>query len=595
MTEAVTLSDCFVSVVAPLHDDADIVEPFVIDVTGVLESRYANWELVLVDDGSSDETVDRVMRLLTKIECVRLIRLSRSFGPEVAITAGLDSVIGDFVVVMMPDTDPPALIPRLVARARSEAIGIFSGIRPERPRDSTVFRLAARLFYWYANRFARLDMPRNTSDFRVYSRQSVNAITRIKDHGRYLRTFSTYVGYNNATFLYEPIQRRAKPRARGLVESVALGIDMIVVGTSHPLRMATWAGLSLSLLSAAHAGYVLVAYWLSGEASTTAWSSLSMHISAMFCFVFAILAALSEYIGRLLGESTGRPLYYVAGEHTSSVLIADAERKNVVTDSMGEFGPEAEAEADAAPWLEIGLPISVIVPCYNEEKIIARSVATLLRALPAFTSEFEILLSNDGSLDGTFDVIRGLAERHPQVRALGYDVNRGAGHAFRHALAHARGEYVVHMDADLAMDPLEVCRRCLDELSSCDIVIASRYLDERADYPLRRRLPSRIYGVIFRTLFGITIRDAMSGFFGFRREILERLPPLESDGFEVYVELFVAASRRGMRVIEIPMKFRHQTESGEVSLLRHAPRQLMNTLRIWRKMRRQRIAAPVAH
>jgi len=141
------------------------------------------------------------------------------------------------------------------------------------------------------------------------------------------------------------------------------------------------------------------------------------------------------------------------------------------------------------------------------------------------------------------------------------------------------------------MDPLEICRRFLAELAACDIVIASRYLGERADYPLRRRLPSRIYGAIFRTLFGITIRDAMSGFFGFRRAILERLPPLESEGFEVYVELFVAASRRGLRVVEIPVKFRHQTESGEVSVLSHAPRQLLNTLRIWWKIRRDRVPA----
>jgi glycosyltransferase involved in cell wall biosynthesis len=234
----------------------------------------------------------------------------------------------------------------------------------------------------------------------------------------------------------------------------------------------------------------------------------------------------------------------------------------------------------------MSVAISVIVPCYNEEKIIARSVATLLDAMSACTPDFEILLSNDGSVDRTFEIIRALAERHPHVRALGYDVNRGAGHAFRHALAQARGDHVVHMDADLAMDPLEVCRRFLAELAACDIVIASRYLGERADYPLRRRIPSRIYGVIFRTLFGVTIRDAMSGFFGFRRAILEQIPPLESDGFEVYVELFVSASRRGLRVVEIPMKFRHQTESGEMSVLRQAPKQFLNTLRIWKKLRR---------
>src|SRR5215510_3215177 len=110
---------------------------------------------------------------------------------------------------------------------------MLSGIRPERARESALFRFGARLFYWYANRFARLDLPKNTTDFRVYSRQAVNAITRIKDQGRYLRTFSTYVGYHNATFTYEPIQRRATPRTRALGEAMALGFDMIVVSTTH--------------------------------------------------------------------------------------------------------------------------------------------------------------------------------------------------------------------------------------------------------------------------------------------------------------------------------------------------------------------------
>src|SRR5437763_16192656 len=107
-------SDYFVSVVAPLYDDAPLVGEFVRDVIEVLAANYANYELVLIDDGSRDGTAAAVLPCLTRYKCLRLIRLTRHFGTEVALAAGLDAVIGDFVVLMDPATDPPGLIPELI-------------------------------------------------------------------------------------------------------------------------------------------------------------------------------------------------------------------------------------------------------------------------------------------------------------------------------------------------------------------------------------------------------------------------------------------------------------------------------------------------
>src|SRR5262245_33093838 len=144
-------SDCFASVVAPLHDDADIVEGFVRDVLAVLEEHYANYELVLIDDGSTDDTAARVDALLERERCIRLVRLSRSFGRDVAISAGLDTVIGDFVVVLVPESDPPALIPEFIERCRRGA-GIVYGIRARRPAEPLYLSIGTRVFYWYFNR-----------------------------------------------------------------------------------------------------------------------------------------------------------------------------------------------------------------------------------------------------------------------------------------------------------------------------------------------------------------------------------------------------------------------------------------------------------
>lgn len=230
--------------------------------------------------------------------------------------------------------------------------------------------------------------------------------------------------------------------------------------------------------------------------------------------------------------------------------------------------------------------LSVCVPCFNEAGIIEATAARLLECVPtAGVPSFEVVFCNDGSADDTGQRLERLAAADPRIVALGYPVNRGAGRAFRTALARARGETVVHMDADLAMDPVEVVRAVQGGLAAGhDLVICSRYKGVAADYPLYRRVPSFAYRQIYRLLLGLPVEDAMSGFFGFRRALLQKLPPLEMDGFEVYLELFAQAHRRGYRLLEVPVRFVHQTASGEVSVLATAPRQLRNTLRVWRRL-----------
>uniref|UniRef100_A0A832I6P9 Glycosyltransferase n=1 Tax=Eiseniibacteriota bacterium TaxID=2212470 RepID=A0A832I6P9_UNCEI len=324
-------SDCFASVVAPLYNDADIVEAFVRDVIEVLKRTYENYELVLVDDGSTDDTAARVTALLDRERCIRLVRLSRRFGRDVAISAGLDTVIGDFVVVLVPESDPPELIPEFIERCRRGA-GIVYGIRARRPAEPFYLSVGARLFYWYFNHIIGVDLPRNSTDYRAYSRQSVNAITRIKDRLRYLRTFGAYVGFGGQPLVYEPRPRRARVRGRTPGEALALAINMTVANSTQPLRLVSLAGLALSALSGLHVLYVLAARLFSAHVAE-GWTTQQLYVSVMFMFLFVILAVLCEYVGRLLGEVVERPLYFVLEERTSSVLLVDEQRKNVVTRS----------------------------------------------------------------------------------------------------------------------------------------------------------------------------------------------------------------------------------------------------------------------
>ena len=323
-----TQTDVFVSVVAPLHNDADLVEPFVNELLETLTSCYENYEVVLVDDGSSDATVEIVTALLARCAGLRLVRLSRHFGEEIAISAGLDSVIGDFIAVMLPDSDPPALIPVMIERSRGGA-GVVFGIRNRRDADPAWLRLGASAFYWTCNRLLGMNVPSHSTHFRVMSRQALNAILKIKDPSRYLRTLSAYVGYGSQAFPYQPIQRRRVSRPKALVQAVRLAIDIIVSNSTRPLQLVSYAGLILSSIYLLYIGYTILIYAFKARVAE-GWTTLSAQVAVGFFFLFLMLAVLSEYIASLLAQTRERPLYFVVEERNSMLTPADDDRRNVV-------------------------------------------------------------------------------------------------------------------------------------------------------------------------------------------------------------------------------------------------------------------------
>ena len=297
----------------------------------ILRNNYTNYELVLVNDGSEDNTVEKVALLLKQYECIRLINLSRYFGTEVAISSGLDSVIGDFVVVMLPESDPPKLMPELIEQCR-RGKDILIGVRQNRRGEPLWMRAGANLFYWCCKRLFKIPLTKNATQFCVLSRQVVNALIQVRDKYCYLHLLSTYVGYRSQTFIYEPIRRYKKIRSKSLIESLNLGLQIIFINSVNPLRLASLLSLVASLFNLIYIGYVVLIY-LFKEKVAEGWVTLSVQNAVMFFFISIILAILCEYIGLMFAKSRGWAAYYVAEEKNSSVLIAEEERRNIVQDS----------------------------------------------------------------------------------------------------------------------------------------------------------------------------------------------------------------------------------------------------------------------
>lgn len=310
--------ESLLSIVAPLEGDSpDAVEAFVEETAAVLRGLVTHHEIILVDDGAPDETVARVRALLGRHDFVRFLRLSRHFGEETAIAAGLDAAIGDYVAVMLPNMDPPALIPEFFERARGDA-DIVYGVRLHRKTEPVWYRAGARLFYWYINSVVGADLPKDSTQFRCMSRQVVNALSQIHGPDQYLRMLTSYIGFRKHALAYAPLNRMGVATVRPKREAVNLARALIFDNTTHPLRLVTWLGVTLAVLN-----FVVVLLRDRSVAGATVQSAGAFLVLAL------MLATIAEYVGGLTNRLRDRPAYYVREEHTSSVLLRE-ERRNVV-------------------------------------------------------------------------------------------------------------------------------------------------------------------------------------------------------------------------------------------------------------------------
>ncbi len=313
-------ADSLISIVAPLEGDSpDAIEAFVEETIAVLSGLVSHHEIILVDDGVPDATVARVRALLERHDFLRFLRLSRHFGEETAITAGLDVAIGDYIVVMLPSMDPPALIPEFLERARGDTDVVY-GVRLHRRNEPIWYRIGARLFYWYMNSVVKLGIPRDSTQFRCMSRQVVNALTQIRGPDQYLRMLTSYIGFRKEPFPYAPIKRSGASTVRPTSDALDLARALVIDSTSHPLRVVVWTGVGLAALN-----LLFVTLHFGGDAV----AALAFHEALAFLIIALMLLAIAEYVGSLSQRLRDRPAYYVREEHTSSVLLRE-ERRNVV-------------------------------------------------------------------------------------------------------------------------------------------------------------------------------------------------------------------------------------------------------------------------
>lgn len=323
------LSEALVTVVMVTQNDQDIIAETIQETIQLLSSSYQYYEILVVDNGSTDQSVEKVRALQRSIPNIRLLVLSRRYDQEIAFAAALDNSLGDFVVLMDIQFDPPAVIPELLAKAH-QGYDVVIAERKDRSDNTWAEKVLARLFYKIYGNISGFYFSPNASYFRVMSRRAVNSVIKIKNKSRYLKYFNALVGFTQTYVKYDRVYKKdAKQTKVGLVRSAIKAGNVIISNTVLPLRLVSVLGILASLLSLLFLVYVFVVSIIKDQVAE-GWISSSVMNAVMFFLMFVFLTVISEYISRILIESKDQPLYFVADEYNSKVLQATKEKINVV-------------------------------------------------------------------------------------------------------------------------------------------------------------------------------------------------------------------------------------------------------------------------
>ena len=298
------------SLVVPCYNEAAGLASFWARASDALDALGLPAEAIFIDDGSRDATFAVLSAIAARDARVRVIALSRNFGKEVALAAGLDHARGEAVVPIDADLQhPPEVLAELVARWR-EGHDVVIALRRDRATEPLLRKLAADLFHRLFTRIAAVPVPRGAGDFRLMSRPVVDALRRMPERIRYMKGMYAWVGFRTATVAYDVDERAAGDSRFGLVRLWRLAIDGIVSFSSLPLRVSSVLGVLFALVALAYGGWLVVRTIVHGV-DVPGYASLMVVVLFLGGVQLLSLGVIGEYLGRMYDEVKARPLYLV--------------------------------------------------------------------------------------------------------------------------------------------------------------------------------------------------------------------------------------------------------------------------------------------
>jgi polyisoprenyl-phosphate glycosyltransferase len=298
------------SIVAPCYNEEDVIGEFCRRALAAGRNvAEGSFELVLIDDGSRDATWDRIEALSAANPEIVGVRLMRNHGHQLAATAGISSARGERILLIDADLqDPPELLTEMMA-AMDEGADVVYGQRRIRRGENWFKLTSASAFYRLLPWLASVDIPRDTGDFRLMSRRIADILMSMPERDRFLRGLVSWVGGRQIPVLYERDERYAGTSKYPLAKMVRLALDAITSFSTRPLRLASWTGVVTAMLAMVLLVYTLI-QWMLGNV-ISGWSSIMVALTIFSAIQLLTLGILGEYVGRLVQESKGRPLFMI--------------------------------------------------------------------------------------------------------------------------------------------------------------------------------------------------------------------------------------------------------------------------------------------
>ncbi|AZG11926.1 polyisoprenyl-phosphate glycosyltransferase [Cupriavidus metallidurans] len=300
-----------ISVVVPLFNEEAVLPQFHFRLLRVMEGLGSDYEVIYVDDGSRDRSLELAHRLKADEARVGIVELSRNFGKEAALTAGLDVAGGDAVVIIDADLqDPPELIPALVDKWR-EGFDVVYATRTSRDGESFLKKFTAHWFYRLMGKLSDTEIPADTGDFRVMSRRAVAALGQLREQHRFMKGLYSWIGFRQTAVMYRRDARASGTTKFNYRKLLRFAVDGITAFSTVPLKFATSIGLLVAIPAFGMAAYIVGKTLLYGD-PVHGYPSMMTVLLMLGGLQLVFLGILGEYVGRLFNEVKRRPVYLVA-------------------------------------------------------------------------------------------------------------------------------------------------------------------------------------------------------------------------------------------------------------------------------------------
>lgn len=303
-----------ISLICPCYNEEEVVEKFINEVSMVLKNINKPYEIIFINDGSRDNTFEKLISIKKDYEHIRIINLSRNFGKEAALTVGLDVSMGEVVIPIDVDLQhPPEVINEFITKW-DEGYDVVLAKRKNRSNESLFKKVSATLFYRFQQKISEIFIPEDVGDYRLMSRKVVNAIKDLPENQRFMKGLFAWVGFKTTTIEYEVLDRYAGVTTFNGWKLWNFALDGITSFSTVPLRVWFYIGVFISFLSFIYGSTIILQTVILGV-DVPGYASVMTSILFLGGIQLMGIGVLGEYIGRIYMESKGRPVYIIEGEY----------------------------------------------------------------------------------------------------------------------------------------------------------------------------------------------------------------------------------------------------------------------------------------